>query len=74
MHLLDNAVKFTDEGGVTISVSLLRGKNERTSIDLLLSVKDTGRGIEKGHQKQIFNVLKSPKRIVLMKGVESVWV
>lgn len=61
MHLLDNAVKFTDEGGVTISVSLLRGKNERTSIDLLLSVKDTGRGIEKGHQKQIFNVFEKPK-------------
>ena len=60
-HLLDNAVKFTDEGGVTITVSLLSGKDERTSVDLLFCVKDTGRGIEKEHQKQIFNVFEKPK-------------
>jgi two-component system, OmpR family, phosphate regulon sensor histidine kinase PhoR len=47
INLLDNAIKYTEEG--TITVSLKEEEN-----DLLLSVKDTGIGIEKEYLARIF--------------------
>lgn len=57
-HLLDNAIKFTEKGGLTVSISSHIKKLESSSIDLVILVKDTGKGIEKNHQKQIFNVFE----------------
>jgi len=45
--LLDNAVKFTDEGFVEL-------RAESDGADVLLSVRDTGLGIAPGDQKRIF--------------------
>lgn len=50
MNLLDNAVKYTPEGG-TISVALLH----RTSQKVQVSISDTGRGIPFDKQKRIFD-------------------
>lgn len=47
INLLDNAIKYTEEG--TITVSLKEEEN-----DLILSVKDTGIGIEKEYLSRIF--------------------
>ncbi len=47
INLLDNAIKYTEEG--TITVSLKEEEN-----DLILSVKDTGIGIEKEYLARIF--------------------
>ncbi len=47
-HLLDNAVKFTDSGSITLRV-------EYREKELLFSVEDTGKGISEEGKKSIFN-------------------
>jgi len=46
-NLLDNAIKYTDTGVVTLRV-------ERTSSAIRVSVSDTGRGIEPEHLPRLF--------------------
>lgn len=49
-NLVNNALKFTDAGSVTISVQVL--EKSKSEVQLLFSVKDTGIGIsEKGKTK-----------------------
>ncbi|CAK2137978.1 signal transduction histidine kinase [Vibrio crassostreae] len=52
MNFMSNAVKFTAEGGVTLSIQTL-DKSEN-SVTLRFAVRDTGIGIDKQQQKQIF--------------------
>ncbi len=51
-NLVGNAVKFTEEGGVLVAVSLERASPEETT--LRFSVRDTGIGVPEDKQKQIF--------------------
>ena len=51
-NLLSNALKFTNEGSVTLSVSLEKADQEETRI--LFEVTDTGIGIPKEKQSEIF--------------------
>ncbi len=51
-HLLDNALKFTEKGRVTVSVHL--EKEGKTHALVNFRVKDTGMGIEPGQLKTIF--------------------
>ena len=46
-HLLSNAVKFTDKGSVLVSWKV-------SGSDIVISVKDTGRGISKENQRKVF--------------------
>ncbi|MCP4688798.1 MAG: PAS domain S-box protein [Desulfobacterales bacterium] len=57
LNLVGNAVKFTEKGGIRLSV---RKKKTRSSshIDLLLSVEDTGIGIPPEDQEKIFESFK----------------
>ncbi|MFW2177889.1 MULTISPECIES: ATP-binding protein [unclassified Moraxella] len=49
-NLVNNAIKFTDDGEVVVRVSL-----DEDSEDLIaIAVKDTGKGIEPEHQKVLF--------------------
>lgn len=50
--LLDNAVKFTNNGEITISVAKEEEKNQ--DLFLRLSVRDTGVGIPKPHLENLF--------------------
>jgi PAS domain S-box-containing protein len=50
--LLNNAIKFTDQGKVTISCSCIKGQNGN---ELEFCVKDTGIGIPQSRIKAIFN-------------------
>lgn len=51
-NLIGNAVKFTDEGTITITVRLLHHKTER--VELLFAVSDTGIGIASEKINTIF--------------------
>lgn len=53
-HLIENALKFTAEGEVLISVSLFARKNDTLFVKLV--VRDSGIGISQEKQQQIFNV------------------
>jgi len=52
-NLISNAIKFTHEGGVEVNIRTNK-YNSKNSIDLLISVKDSGIGITKEEQKSIF--------------------
>ena len=52
VNLLNNAVKFTELGGVTMTVSKVADTEE--GVSLRFSVRDTGIGIDPGRQTSIF--------------------
>lgn len=54
INLLGNAVKFTEKGKISLSIKNL-SKIEENLTQLHFSVKDTGIGIKKGFQEQIFD-------------------
>ncbi|MCM1065145.1 MAG: ATP-binding protein [Eubacterium sp.] len=51
INLLGNAIKFTREGGVILSI---KGRKEEYGINLLVSVRDSGIGIERRDLEKIF--------------------
>jgi PAS domain S-box-containing protein len=60
LNLLSNAVKFTEEGEILLEVSVEnfrhhdKGEQMETMVDLIIKVKDSGIGIDKEYQKEIF--------------------
>lgn len=56
LNLLDNAVKFTEEGGIT--VSLANGDVSNDSVKLCCAVSDTGVGIPEESLESIFKPLE----------------
>jgi len=52
INLLTNAIKFTDEGQVTLQVAMM-GKNE-SGTKIRFAVADTGKGISPDDQKKLF--------------------
>jgi len=52
MNLVSNAIKFTNEGKITMSVQLLKEENENVEIEF--AVSDTGIGIPEERIGQIF--------------------
>ncbi|MBT6149138.1 MAG: response regulator, partial [Gemmatimonadetes bacterium] len=56
INLIGNAVKFTEDGGVTLSARVEEARGDR--IDLLASVTDTGVGIPADQQDKIFGAFE----------------
>jgi two-component system sensor histidine kinase/response regulator len=56
INLLNNAIKFTEKGSVSIKVSVLN--KTRDSIQLKFEVQDTGIGISKENQPSVFNAFQ----------------
>ncbi|KAF2753706.1 putative histidine kinase HHK1p [Pseudovirgaria hyperparasitica] len=52
MNLLSNAYKFTTEGAVTVSASVISETND--TVDITCSVADTGIGISKDQKNKLF--------------------
>jgi two-component system sensor histidine kinase/response regulator len=53
-NLVSNAIKFTDEGDVVVSISPLRDAADRTT-KLLFSVRDTGMGLSDDQVQMLFH-------------------
>ncbi|WP_191622406.1 ATP-binding protein [Pseudomonas fluorescens] len=51
-NLVSNAIKFTQEGGVKVTLAVKAGEGRR--IDFFLQVIDTGVGIEKSRESELF--------------------
>jgi len=51
--LIDNAIKFTDNGGVVVSIRRIEDHDNK--IVLQFSVEDTGIGIDREHSEHLFN-------------------
>jgi signal transduction histidine kinase/CheY-like chemotaxis protein len=54
-NLLGNAIKFTESGEVFAEVTLTNIDQEHKTCELLIAIKDTGIGIAKESQSQLFN-------------------
>lgn len=52
-NLIDNAIKFTPEGSITVSVYLIEKSDDYAKLEF--SIKDTGIGISKNQQNKLFN-------------------
>ncbi len=54
-NLLGNAIKFTEKGEVFVEVTPIEINKENNHCELLVAIKDTGIGIAKENQTQLFN-------------------
>ena len=61
INLVGNAVKFTKKGYIRLSVRLQFPDQDRSKIDLIVSVQDTGIGIHGDQQKEIFEAFAQQK-------------
>jgi CheY-like chemotaxis protein len=57
-NLIGNAVKFTDKGGITVTVDQTSPSDDSSKIDLSILVEDTGIGISPKFHKEIFDAFK----------------
>jgi signal transduction histidine kinase/CheY-like chemotaxis protein len=55
INLMSNAIKFTSEGGVTLSVSLMSSNNAQQKSTVRFCVEDSGIGINEKDLLKIFN-------------------
>lgn len=53
INIMNNAIKFTDKGSVTVQVKAKQRDGKRVQLDF--SVKDTGQGIKKQDLEHLFN-------------------
>ena len=56
-ELIDNAIKFTHNGSIELHYSLAESKSLKHT-NLLISIKDTGIGIDQNNVHEIFTVFK----------------
>jgi signal transduction histidine kinase/ligand-binding sensor domain-containing protein/CheY-like chemotaxis protein/HPt (histidine-containing phosphotransfer) domain-containing protein len=54
MNLVSNAIKFTHEGRIAVSVSAKPGSHNSGIVDLSISVQDTGIGMDAETQNRVF--------------------
>lgn len=73
INLLGNAVKFTEQGGITVRVdSLVRGSEDSDHLRLVVEVEDTGTGIapeEMGKLFQSFEQTESGRKSKIGTGL-----
>lgn len=56
INLLNNSIKYTDSG--KISLSIILSSVSKSQVDLDLTIEDTGKGIPKSRLKEIFSAFK----------------
>jgi len=55
LNLIGNSIKFTDKGCIGLEIQVHPHQDTKNLASLTLNVSDTGIGIAKGHQTQIFD-------------------
>ena len=68
INLLNNAVKFTDEGGVTIRCVSEPIPEEPNRCNTVIEIEDTGLGIHRARQAQIFEPFVQENDVPTRKG------
>ncbi len=53
-NLVGNAVKFTEQGGITININGVRKDFDKSTLDLFVDVIDTGIGIDPEQYQEVF--------------------
>jgi len=54
INLLDNAIKFTRDGGVELTLEQLEGKGKDSEVWIAVEVTDSGKGISEENMERIF--------------------
>jgi len=54
LNLIGNAVKFTSQGYIKLSAKLEKTNSSKSSVNLLISVEDTGIGVKESQLEKIF--------------------
>jgi len=57
-NLVENALKFTQSGYVKLKVKVKKVNIQNNHIDMILTVEDSGIGIEKENQEKIFKIFE----------------
>jgi len=60
LNLIGNAIKFTEQGYIKLSVHKIYTVADRSKVDLILSVADTGIGIPEEQRDIIFESFRQP--------------
>jgi signal transduction histidine kinase len=63
-NLLNNAIKFTDEGSITVIVGTKKINNNNNSKKVIVSIKDTGTGIDSEILPKLFTKFTTKSAIV----------
>ena len=54
VNLIGNAIKFTEEGEISLNVHAVQRRKEKNCVSLQFSIRDTGIGISEEAQKRLF--------------------
>ena len=57
-NIVGNAVKFTEKGHIKLSVRQHYSKPDRSALNLIFAVEDTGEGIPESQQQKIFEAFR----------------
>ena len=68
INLIGNALKFTEEGFVTVNVSHSFDDTSDSSVSLMFEIRDSGIGIPEGDRQEIFKPFKQSKAGLNHKG------
>jgi len=55
-NIIGNAVKFTEKGYIKIFANVIYSKEDKSAVDLIISIKDTGIGMSTEFQKKVFDI------------------
>ncbi|MCD4650363.1 MAG: PAS domain S-box protein, partial [Candidatus Cloacimonetes bacterium] len=58
LNVVGNAVKFTDQGSILLSVRMLKINTDRSKADIEFTVRDTGIGVANNQQERIFEAFR----------------
>lgn len=57
-NLIGNAIKFTQEGKISVAAKIVNSESSKNLIDLIISIADTGDGIPEDQLGRIFNAFE----------------